>query len=426
MPSDGPRSPGTGAHIAGVLVDWVNPGNILASDDSRATCTLNAGQQSDGLVASNFGFSIDSGATIVGILVEVEKSVDSAAAGFIDFSAQLTKNAGVGVVGTNHADPNDWPTTDAYVSYGSASDLWGTSWTPSEINNSGFGFWIDLNNGSGGTHTGRVDHVRITVTFSVEETQYVQAQGIKPRLANTKVQRSLGSGLTSSGDQSLVSPEPAPIRSFPTIPKLQGTKVQRWLAFPQPRPDDVITTTFITPDLLVHGHQVFAPDLDVVLFPTFLTHTHQVFSPQINVRIFPSQLTHTHQVFTPTVVIGPATLLPALLTHTHQVFSPQVNPQLRPAQLVHTHQVFSPQVNPTIKPALLTHTHQAFAPTIVYTVKPAQLVHTHQVFTPKVNPKIMVEQLVHTHQVFAIARVYDPNAPVSTDTPERSKRGAGT
>jgi hypothetical protein len=53
-----------------------------------------------------------------------------------------------------------WPTTDTYISYGSPSNLWSTSWTPAQINSSGFGAAIGASVSNG---TAQVDHIRITV-----------------------------------------------------------------------------------------------------------------------------------------------------------------------------------------------------------------------------------------------------------------------
>ncbi len=53
-----------------------------------------------------------------------------------------------------------WPTTDTYISYGSPTNLWSTSWTPAQINSSGFGAAIGASVSNG---TAQVDHMRITV-----------------------------------------------------------------------------------------------------------------------------------------------------------------------------------------------------------------------------------------------------------------------
>jgi hypothetical protein len=53
-----------------------------------------------------------------------------------------------------------WPTTDAYVSYGGATDVWGMSWSVADINSTGFGAAISASRSNGNL---QVDHFRITV-----------------------------------------------------------------------------------------------------------------------------------------------------------------------------------------------------------------------------------------------------------------------
>ena len=71
MASEGPNDPGTITNVAYGTQAWANPSNAGSSNDSYATRTLSG--VSDYLRATNFGFAIPSGATIDGILVEVEK-----------------------------------------------------------------------------------------------------------------------------------------------------------------------------------------------------------------------------------------------------------------------------------------------------------------------------------------------------------------
>lgn len=46
------------------------------------------------------------------------------------------------ISGTNKATGAPWPTPETYVTYGSIVDLWGLSWTPTDINSSTFGVAI--------------------------------------------------------------------------------------------------------------------------------------------------------------------------------------------------------------------------------------------------------------------------------------------
>lgn len=80
--------------------------------------------------------------------------------------ARQTDNAvrlrkALGAVGVDRAQTGtEWPTADTYVSYGGATDLWGTTWTNTEINQASFGAMLSARVQNG---TAQVDHMRITV-----------------------------------------------------------------------------------------------------------------------------------------------------------------------------------------------------------------------------------------------------------------------
>ena len=64
-------------------------------------------------------------------------------------------------VGSNRANSGvEWPTANSYISYGGSSDLWGTTWTLSDVLSTGFGSALSaiVQNG-----TANIDHIRITV-----------------------------------------------------------------------------------------------------------------------------------------------------------------------------------------------------------------------------------------------------------------------
>ena len=175
MASIGPNSPGTviSENVSGATMAWANPSNAGASDNSYATScnSVGAGVTSQYLKSTSFGFSIPGGATIDGIEVQIEKKAasDTASAFTKDIVLQLLK-AGT-IVGSNKADTvNKWGTTDSIYTYGGSSDLWGTTWTDSDINGSTFGcvFRAEASNGtkSGSATLSSVDHVKITVYYT--------------------------------------------------------------------------------------------------------------------------------------------------------------------------------------------------------------------------------------------------------------------
>jgi hypothetical protein len=64
-------------------------------------------------------------------------------------------------------DVGHLPTENTKYSYGGFSDKWGTTWTPSEINASGFGIEICPKGfGTGVAQVCAIDYVKITVCYA--------------------------------------------------------------------------------------------------------------------------------------------------------------------------------------------------------------------------------------------------------------------
>ena len=148
------------------------PGNAVTSDNSRSSANallilLNG--NTNYLKVTGFGFSIPALATITGIRVEVEKSAwdISILATVRDNEIRLVKDGAV--VGDNKANGSSWTTADNYNIYGDTTDMWGTMWTPTEINSSDFGvvFSARIAGLVSLIPTARVDHIRITVFYIV-------------------------------------------------------------------------------------------------------------------------------------------------------------------------------------------------------------------------------------------------------------------
>jgi Tfp pilus assembly protein PilX len=109
------------------------------------------------------GFS-PSGATVV-----IANPTGGAAATLQDGTVQLLK-AGA-PVGNNKAVASTWSTTTStQVNYGTASDLWGTTWTAADLNASNFGLRFAAKNTGAGTATASLDWVDITVTYNDDTT----------------------------------------------------------------------------------------------------------------------------------------------------------------------------------------------------------------------------------------------------------------
>lgn len=161
-----PNSP-TVSGVGGIGVIWNNYDNGYASDNNRVTTeNMTSGENSQFVGYVGFGFSIPTDKIIVGISVEIEKSINIGSGKIRDLTVQLTKD-GVNFIGNNLAKTtSNWPLSDTYVEYGSPTDLWGTTWTPNEINSSNFGIIIRVKKHNPlGIRRARIDHVRITVYY---------------------------------------------------------------------------------------------------------------------------------------------------------------------------------------------------------------------------------------------------------------------
>jgi len=112
---------------------------------------------------TNFNFEIPSNATIKGIIAEVRKSAGGAGdAG--DNKVQLIKNGSL--VTENKANADDWPTSFASVAYGGSTDLWGTTWTATEVNSSSTGLMIQVKN-EGTNEQLNVSGVWLTIYYTI-------------------------------------------------------------------------------------------------------------------------------------------------------------------------------------------------------------------------------------------------------------------
>lgn len=140
-------------------------GSAWNADNTYDVCFVVEGEVyavSNYLKATNFGFSIPAGSTINGIKVDIEQALDTGAYG-IESAIRIVKADG-SIGSTNKATSAVLPSTDTYVTYGGASDLWGESWSSTDINDADFGVVVSFQ-GTDGIML--VDHIRITVYYTL-------------------------------------------------------------------------------------------------------------------------------------------------------------------------------------------------------------------------------------------------------------------
>jgi MSHA biogenesis protein MshQ len=161
--------PTTCVSLGGANQNWTNTNRAQAQDSSYATASVNDGQVTDPLQCTGYGFAIPSGAVINGITVTVWRYA-SATSCCTDAQMQMVK-AGT-IQATDNSTTTYYPTANASEAHGSATDLWGTTWTSTDINDPNFGavFAAQKPVTSGGGRTVSVDAVQITVDYTTAPT----------------------------------------------------------------------------------------------------------------------------------------------------------------------------------------------------------------------------------------------------------------
>ncbi len=152
--------------------DWVNIANIKVDDTSYATITSNTYDNNDYSYlakATNFGFTIPSTATIVGLTVETlgATTAGSTAANWV--MMQLLNASGAAEGDNNAADGGALNlSSDAVDTFGGAADKWGVALTPAMVNDSDFGVQFAIQAKYANTDI-RVEYLKMTVYYTEAE-----------------------------------------------------------------------------------------------------------------------------------------------------------------------------------------------------------------------------------------------------------------
>lgn len=164
------KSPGTVANDNSIgTLAWSDTGNVVANDGAEASVEFDPSDTiSNYLKATNFGFDLPEGATINGILVEIEKNPDIGGGDdFIrDYRVRIVKG---GSIGSSDRKKGLWDSPLVYTPHGAYNDLWGETWTAEDVNASDFGVAIAVE-GVEVVSTldaiANIDHIKITVYFN--------------------------------------------------------------------------------------------------------------------------------------------------------------------------------------------------------------------------------------------------------------------
>jgi hypothetical protein len=189
--ASGPNSPATSSNVpfTGSDYSFSNPLNILANDGNNAVASSIlsfSSKQTDYLQAEGFGFNISTAATICGIEVNVVKSAANVLlnlATVTDYNVRVMKNGAP--IGTNLADgTTQWSSSDVNTSYGGTNELWGTTWSPTDINSGNFGFSIsaEIQGTVALFPSARINFISMTVYYL--DPGVLPAQSIQFHVAN--------------------------------------------------------------------------------------------------------------------------------------------------------------------------------------------------------------------------------------------------
>lgn len=163
----GPLDAGAGSNGTGIGTEpWQNPANITSPGTPYATVALyHSHLNSNYLQGSHYGFAIPTNATILGIEVSITRMASGMNPSIHDAEVRLMKAGSF--VGDNKSTGLDWPLSFSTTTFGSSTDLWGTTWTPAEVNSPDFGVALAAlrdNNGNN-NRTASVDTMKITVYY---------------------------------------------------------------------------------------------------------------------------------------------------------------------------------------------------------------------------------------------------------------------
>jgi hypothetical protein len=197
----------------GVRVKVRSSTNADASIDHITINVYYSAQQTSDILRGDMTgsqFTVPASATVKGVVATVERS---SVAGdnvntYQDAQVHLRIN-GSDSTEDKAVTGDNWPTTDASVTYGGAGDLWGSAISVAHVNQANFGIDIQVTGENGnGSPRARIDSVKLAVTYTVRDsTMYGW---------NTQGWQVWGEGITQNGpiDDMVLSQENSNYRLF--------------------------------------------------------------------------------------------------------------------------------------------------------------------------------------------------------------------
>jgi hypothetical protein len=205
----GPNSASTVANVSFSGSDYAfhNPANVLTNDNTFASAASLASlfnKTTDYLQVKDFGFNIPTAASICGIEAQIVKSADDIdllliGAWVKDYNVRIIKNNAL--AGNNKANATEWPSSATTATYGGVNDLWGTTWSPAEVNSNNFGLSIaaEIKTGIGLLPVVKVDYISLTVYYL--DPSVLPAQAVQFNVTNGANNTAMLSWKQSSADE---------------------------------------------------------------------------------------------------------------------------------------------------------------------------------------------------------------------------------
>lgn len=176
--SQGPNGPANVTEqyygcLACTGADWSAMANTELSDNTFTVsqmsyyphCINSSCYDTKALMPTKYNFNIPNNATILGIKVQIQKKGSNPST-VVDTVVELLKG-GVEQTNYNASLAGFWTLTDSTYYYGDSTNLWGNTWTPSDINDTTFGVYFIAQNQNPNNVAAFVDYVGVTVYYSL-------------------------------------------------------------------------------------------------------------------------------------------------------------------------------------------------------------------------------------------------------------------
>lgn len=155
---------------------WTNITNVLALDGAYADCDIPKNDVTQWAKAYGYAFDIPVDATINGIEMKITRYGQNSSD--ISDGQVYLMDAALNSKGSNYGTGTGWATSAETVAYGGAADLWGTTWSAEDINQTNFGIMYEVSNSNGSARQAYIDNMEITIYYSrPDETPIFLALG---------------------------------------------------------------------------------------------------------------------------------------------------------------------------------------------------------------------------------------------------------